>query len=141
MRSIRRRLRRGSAATEFAVWLPLVMTMISGLVDFSWFMSRYQNVVRIARDSARTGSATYEQPLLDAPGSKVVPAAEAHALEAFTMMNMDCYEPECTVNVTYREDPYNLLEVEIRYKYEPLIGLYKFDGNLYSKFVMLHEYQ
>ena len=140
MRSIRRRLRRGSAATEFAVWLLLMMTMISGLVDFSWFMSRYHNVVRIARDAARTGSATYEHPSLDA-GSKVVPAAEDHALAAFTMMNMECYEPECTVNVTYREDPYNQLEVEIRYKYEPLIGLYKFDGNLYSKFIMLHEFQ
>ena len=141
MRSLTRRSRRASAATEFAIWLPLVMVMISGVIDFSWYMSRYHNVVRIARDAARTGAATYEHPIDDAPGSRVVPAAQAHALEAFVIMNMGCEEPDCNVDVTYREDPMKHIEVAITYRFEPLMGLYKFDGVLFSRFVMLHEFQ
>jgi Flp pilus assembly protein TadG len=139
-RPLARKKRRGSAATEFALWVFPIMTLISGMVDFSWYMSRYQNIVRVARDSARTGAAVYESPD-DTPGEFTVPAANAHALASFKMMNMECVAPDCIITVSYREDPYKQLQVEIVYEFEPLIGLYKFTPNLYSRFVMLHEFQ
>ena len=139
-RPLARQQRRGSATTEFALWVPLILMLISGMVDFSWYMSRYQNIVRIARDSARTGAAVYEAPG-DVPGEFTVPAANAHALASFEMMKMKCEAPDCIITVSYREDPFKQLQVEILYEFEPLIGLYKFTPNLYSRFVMLHEFQ
>ena len=138
--SLSRRERRGSAATEFALWVFPIMVLISGLVDFSWYMSRYHNVVRVARDAARTGAAIYEHDV-GFKGELVVPAARDHAYLAFEMMNMDCIEPECTIDVAYLTDPYDHVAVAVTYQYQPLVGLYRFEPTLYSRFVMLHEYQ
>ena len=49
--------RRGSAAIEFAFWLPLVMVMLSGIIDFGWYMARSEIVMRASRDGARQGAA------------------------------------------------------------------------------------
>ncbi len=135
---LRRLRRRGSAATEFALWMPLITLLFSGMVDFSWYMSRYHNIVRVARDAARVAVSTYENPVDDAAGSLMIPAAEAHAIKSLTMMGMPCLD---CVTVTYSKVPFKHIKVEVQYDFEPLVGFYKWDGILYSKFVMHYEYQ
>jgi Flp pilus assembly protein TadG len=47
---------RGVAAVEFALVLPLFLTMVLGAIDWGWFFYIDQLVTNAAREGARTGS-------------------------------------------------------------------------------------
>lgn len=56
LRPSSRRLRRGSQAVEFALVLPVLVTMLLALVDYGWFFLRQALVVNSVRESLRFGS-------------------------------------------------------------------------------------
>jgi Flp pilus assembly protein TadG len=49
--------RRGIAAVEFGLWVPAIMLMLSGIIDFGWYISQSEIVMRAARDGSRAGAA------------------------------------------------------------------------------------
>ncbi len=51
-----RRARRGSQAVEFALTLPVLVTMLLALVDYGWFFLRQAMVVNTVRESMRFGA-------------------------------------------------------------------------------------
>ena len=89
------RSRRGSTVTEFAIWLPVMVIIFSGMVDLSWQLSQYQKLVRITRDAARVAAATYENPQFMEPGSLSIIAGEDYARDACARLNMD----DCDIEV------------------------------------------
>lgn len=50
--------RRGSQAVEFALIMPVMMALMSGIVDFGWYFRQQAVVNTIVRDAARRGSVT-----------------------------------------------------------------------------------
>ena len=134
------RTRRGSAATEFAILLPLIVTMFSGMVDLSWQLSRYQHLVRVTRDAARVAAATYENPQYTEPGSLSIPAAEDYATEALTLVNMPCSDGGCSIDVQRLETTPPQMQVSISYSVDPLVGLFPLDNEIEAQFSMAYEY-
>lgn len=60
---LRRPRRRGNNAIEFALILPVLMMILTGIADYGWYFSQNQGVVMAAREGARAGAIS---PRLDA---------------------------------------------------------------------------
>ncbi len=125
--------RRGSAAIEFGFWLPIVMVMLSGIIDFGWYMARSEIVMRAARDGARQGAAV--QNTADAESE-----ANAQANDSLAALNY----PGCTVTTTTDVDANDLewLETSVSCPFDPLIGIAPgLPGNIGYQFMMYLELQ
>lgn len=134
-----RRQRRGANAVEFGLWIPVLFVLFAGLVDLSWLMSRYQNVVRAARDGARVGVAIIEDDD-DVPGSVMGPVAEDHAKAILDGVGMTC-DTGCTVEAKLINDGSDMLEVRVVYPFEPLIGFLPLKTDMKSQFTMMVQQQ
>lgn len=129
----RDRTRRGSAAIEFGFWLPVVIVMLSGIIDFGWYMSRSEIVMRAARDGARQGAAV--QNTADA-----IAEANSQANDSLDALSY----AGCTVATTTDIDTNNLewLETSVSCPFDPLIGIAPgLPGNIGYNFMMYLELQ
>ncbi|MFK7928437.1 MAG: TadE family protein [Myxococcota bacterium] len=137
----RRRGRAGGAAIEFALWLPVMMTVASGIIDTSWMMSRYHQVTRAARDAARVGISVIE-PEDVAPGSMVSSAAEDHAQAVLNGVGMGCPPSTCVTDATIiNTGGRDYLRMDVQWEYEPLMGLLPLNTTLRSTFTMMLQQQ
>lgn len=50
------RRRRGAAAVEMAVVMPVLFTMVFGIIEFGWMLAVQNAMVHAAREGARVGS-------------------------------------------------------------------------------------
>jgi len=73
----RRDRQRGAAAVEFALVLPLLLTLVLGSIDWGWFFFIDQLVTNAAREGARAGSVLPPRPTSTA--SQAEDAAEQAA--------------------------------------------------------------
>jgi Flp pilus assembly protein TadG len=73
----RRDPQRGAAAVEFALVLPLLLTLVLGSIDWGWFFFIDQLVTNAAREGARAGSVLPPRPTSTA--SQAEDAAEQAA--------------------------------------------------------------
>ena len=48
--------RRGNNAIEFALLLPVLLTLVFGAIEYSWYFVQYEAVVRAAQVGVRAGS-------------------------------------------------------------------------------------
>lgn len=58
---------RGAEAIEFAVTIPILLVLLSGMVDFAWYFSQQRELIAAVREGARTGSVT---PWTEAPADR-----------------------------------------------------------------------
>jgi Flp pilus assembly protein TadG len=49
----KRSTRKGSTAVEFALVAPILLTLLTGIMDYSWYMSQRSAVVFATQDGAR----------------------------------------------------------------------------------------
>ncbi|MCB9675569.1 MAG: pilus assembly protein [Alphaproteobacteria bacterium] len=125
--------RRGSAAIEFAFWLPVVMVMLSGIIDFGWYMSRSEIVMRAARDGARQGAAAQL-------AADFVSDADAQANSTLSALGYG----GCNVSTTQGTDANSLtyLATTVDCPYSELIGMAPgLPTNIMYKFTMYTELQ
>jgi Flp pilus assembly protein TadG len=128
-----KRNRRGSAAIEFGFWVAITMTMLSGIIDFGWYMSRSEIVMRAARDGARQGAAAQKQV-------DVVSDANAQATSTLGMLNYD----GCTVQTTTDTDSNDLayLSTNVNCPFTKLLGIAPgIPGTIQYTFTMYTEIQ
>lgn len=138
---IQRRRRRGGAAIEFGLWLPVIMSMLAGIVDIGWMMHAHHNVVRAARDGARVGVAVIEGDDVVA-GTEAKDVAEDHARAILDGVRMTCTDANCNVAAdVIREDGVNYLRVTVGYDFEPLVKFLPLETRLQSQFVMMLQQQ
>lgn len=50
------RRRRGAAAVEMALVMPVLFTMLFGIIEFGWMLSVQNSMVNAAREGARVGA-------------------------------------------------------------------------------------
>jgi Flp pilus assembly protein TadG len=71
---------RGAAAVEFALVLPIFLTLVLGAIDWGWFFFIDQVVTNCAREGARAGTLLAPPPISTAAEAE---AAAKKASEAF----------------------------------------------------------
>ena len=116
---IRRRPRRGVAAIEFGFWFPFMVVLLTGLMDFSWYMSEAQNAMQAARDGARTGASAGDNPSTTDVNESVAQAV-AGAEIVLTSMGMSC---DPVVAVPDQFQTYDVIRVSVSCPHTPLVGL------------------
>jgi len=75
-----RKAERGAAAVEFALLLPLLMTILLGTIDWGYYFFVQQVVTNAAREGARVGSVT----VAGTPGADPAATAKAQAQSYLT---------------------------------------------------------
>jgi hypothetical protein len=116
------RSRRGVAAVEFALTLPVFLLVLTGVIELSNFISNFHHVQRAARDGARVGSITLEGP--NPNGDLIRAAAAEQALFVLEASGKPC-EDGCTISTDwYQDGDYMMVEVIVEYPYTPLTWLY-----------------
>jgi len=134
--------RRGAAAIEFGLWMPILAILLSGLVDLSWFMSRYHLVQRATMDGVRFGiRKAAEEDTSDAQGSKQVPAAEARALSVLSGFGLSSPTVNATLIPNGGGCPFDRLEMDTTVDFQPLIGFIPMPTVITADFAMMSEIQ
>ncbi len=155
-----RRIRRGSAAIEFALWLPVLFFLLSAVVDWGAYWATRVTIARATMDGTRRGSATFEPDTMPdgstvTPGSLVVPAAEARAATALqAMFGSPCgscvitgqYCPANTNTAACRGDetngpPFDAVVLRIDYPFAPYFGFSSTPTMITEEFLMAVERQ
>lgn len=101
------RRRRGAAALEFALWMPVMLLMFGGIVDLSLYMNNVHGVVRVVREAARLTASTGLGGLVATTTTAIDAEMEAncltHANKVLTDMNDSC-GTGCTLTCAWRTD-------------------------------------
>lgn len=117
-----RRNRGANAAIEFALLLPVVISIFGSIIDISLFVTRAHVIQRVSRDSARVASATLEGGTTHT-GVGITTAARDQAIVALAQARLPC-SAGCTVTTEWRTaSGTRVIFVSIRYPYHALMGL------------------
>lgn len=148
---------RGIAATEFALWLPILVLLVAGVIDWGAYMNTRAGVTRAVIDGARVGASKFESDT-DAAGSISAPAATARATEVLTNLGLPC-TTGCVVSAQFcprdtagpcdattsggvtQNPPVDSLLVSIRYDFVPWFGFAFTPTTVTDSFVMAMESQ
>jgi Flp pilus assembly protein TadG len=122
-----RKHRRGTAAVEMAIILPLLMAILLGCVDFGRFAYTYIAVTNASRSGAAFASShpftattrqTWEQRTRD--------AAVAEMGAAFDEANIDVPSPV----VTTESDGLKRVRVKVTYPFETIVNWHMWDNQI-----------
>lgn len=121
------RARRGIAAIEFALWLPLLILMVAGAVDLGWYLWVHEAAQSAAREGARNAAVLTSSPSGSGPAteSDIETEAIAHTGDVLTAAGWTC-GAGCVITSTWFEDPgtgWYLLTVAVTLPYEAPIGI------------------
>ena len=121
MRSHRRhRSRRGASALELALTFPIILSVISVVADFGWYLALQTHVLQAVGEGARMGVT------IDVDDS---PTPTEYALEhtqnVLTGLGVPCEdEDHCDIEATLETlGSLEVLRVQAAVTYEPVIGL------------------
>ena len=131
-----RNLRRGGAAIEFALVLPILVALLFGIMEYGWLFLQQSNLIAAVREGTRVG-VTYAKD--DTPDPTT--AAEARVAEALESYGFDA--DSATVAATYEgSSPDEKLKVTASVPYAPLLGvMIAVPDNLSGEMTMLLEVQ
>lgn len=115
--------RRGAAAIEFALLLPVLAVMVTGVADAGWYMHETQLAAQAVREGARVGAGVR----LDGTPSPAS-VATTRTLQVLEMTSVD--PSVVTVDATYSNrlssgscDTDDTLTVRATFPFQPLVGL------------------
>ena len=133
----RRSARRGASAIEFALTLPLVLAVVSAVLDYGWYLTQAANVLAAVREGARYG-VTVDQD--DGPETAAVNQTEA----ALAALGVQCggAAGDCTVDASVGQTgTLDSLTVSVEVGYIPLMGLVPTPEHLRGALTMALEDQ
>ncbi len=121
--------RRGAAAVEMALVLPILLLLVVGAIDWGWFFVQQATVVVIARDAAHAGALSKDAPA-DRAAARARGALQAHA------PNLS----DGTVEVVILDEPVgDVVGVTVSVPFEPLLGLVPVPSHLAAATAMRVE--
>jgi Flp pilus assembly protein TadG len=125
---------------EFAFWLPILMLLVSGIIDLGWYISRYNNVVRAAKDGARYGATIIEDQDV-VTGTQIEASAADQAALVLEGLGMDC-DAGCSIDAVYDvSSDRAAVVVTVTYPFEPLIGFTGVGTSISAQFTMMAQQQ
>lgn len=126
--------RRGAAAVEFALTLPVVIVVATAILDYSWFLNRSADVLTAVREGTRHGT-TIEQE--DDPVTEAI----SHTETALGTYGLSC-SGGCDIEAQLNDlDGITTLTVQTRVPYEPIVGLVPTPENMGATLTMALEDQ
>lgn len=97
----RARAERGAAAVEFALLVPILFTLVFGIIDFGWAINRNTVVNNAAREGVRLASLGEDSSRIS---TSVQSALNDMGLDASTVsVNLSCLKPDGTACGTWGE--------------------------------------
>jgi Flp pilus assembly protein TadG len=126
--------RRGGAAIEFALILPVLLVLIFGVVEYAWLFFEQTNLVSAVREGARYG-VTLDQTGSPSPTSGAQSRTSTVLTGTYNMSG-------ATITATQSgASPSEVLNVTASFPYTPLIGLVPTPSTLNASMTMLLEIQ
>ena len=111
--------RRAAAAVEFALTLPILMVLLSSILDYGWYFWRRSALTMITADAVRLGVAI---PRSSTPGPETM--AEIYAQTMMMDAGVPCPGPDCVMQTTRESHGgYSFLRLQTTLQYEPLVGM------------------
>ena len=111
--------RRGGAAVEFALTLPVLLLVFAGMVDLSLYVHARHDVQRAAREGAHFAAMTRD---LDGSGTAEA-AGRTQALAALDALDADC-GGGCTVDAERQTaDGWSMVRVRVTAPWTAPVGL------------------
>jgi hypothetical protein len=140
--------RRGSAAIEFALWLPVMLMFVAAIVDYGFYMTTRVSVARGAMEGVRVGATVFEPNSVVPPGSVVGVKARQRSIRVLNDLGIACPGTNCSVTASYCPAasapcfaPFDAIEVQVNYTFEPLFGLVPVPTTMIEKQLMAVENQ
>jgi hypothetical protein len=125
--------RRGNTVVEFALALPVLLAMLTGVADYGLYFMQRAAILNAAKDATRIAVASPEN-------QSPITMAEEHAagiLEAGLTTCTDCSTVASVVDL----DGWLALQVRVTRPYEPLAGLIPAPGQVSAAVTMALEHQ
>ncbi len=116
------RRRKGSAAVEFALVLPVFVMFIFGMMEFSWAFFQRTTVIHAVRNGCRVGSVVHP----DGDDRGMPPAvAEANITDLLDNLGIDCGGgASCNFDISQVGDsPSEALDCSFSMDWDPLLGI------------------
>ena len=132
--------RRGGAAIEFAFVLPILILVVTGVVEWGRYINQELVVLHAVREGARMGSAMSDTTLEDETETAAMLALSEERVRA--VLADGGVESEASATVTtsvVEEDGLQLIRVEVEVGYTPLVGLVPAPESLRGDFAMMLE--
>jgi len=107
--------RRGAAAIEFALTLPVFVLMLGGALEWGWVMPHELDAEHVARDAARAGA-------LAAPGQDPIALATTRATQALAEQGVDPGRATVAVSLGNAVSG-TTIQVQVTVPYDTLLGL------------------
>ena len=123
--------RRGAAAIEFALVVPVALVMLYGIAEYSWYMFNFMTVTTAVQEGVRTGSFVASE---DDPAA----VATAKVREQLTLYGL--HGDTATVTTAMTTDTYgDVLSVRVQVPYTALVGLIPVPDTLDQRASAFHE--
>ncbi len=114
-RPLRTRARRGAYALEFALALPVLLALITGAMDWGWYIYQTSTVSEAAWQGARIGAGITD-------GDEAKAAAAAAVQQALDQMNLtNQQQPEISTEMV-QEGSHQVLQVTVSIPYAGTFG-------------------
>ncbi len=131
----RRDRRRGAAAVEFALVLPLFVTVLFGVIEYGWVFYQNFNVASSVRDGLRVGVTVAQ---VASPDPKATAVKRTQDLLTAVGIN----PASVTLNATYNgTPPSKTLSLSASTPYKALIGFVPVPSTIAYSMTMLLELQ
>ncbi len=125
----RNRKRRGTAVVEMAVVLPVLLTILFGIIEFGWTFMVYQSITNAAREACRIA-------VLEGSTDGDI---NTRVQKYMTLVGVDNYEVDITHSTS--DDPTETIIIRVPYADVSLLGGYfgPTDFNIAGKASMRKE--
>lgn len=128
--------RRGATAVEFALTMPILIAVLGGLLEYSWYLQSLAGVVHATREGVRYGATLAAK---DSPEVE----AEAHAAVVLKGLGVDCSgAATCAFAGTVASTgTLDALTLQTTVTYVPIAGLVPAPETLFASVTMALEQQ
>lgn len=141
-RGVRPSGRRGSASVEFALLLPVAVSILTITSDVGWYLWRHAGVLEAAREGSRVGADVVDSATSAGAATEldITEAARTHALAVLQAQGLEC-GAGCEVTATWDTDVtsgYELLTTRVQYPYHPFVGVWAgLEGPVSAEFTVM----
>lgn len=132
-----RKDRRGAAAIEFALCFPIFIAILFGILEYGWIFYEQANVIAAVRSGVRFG--VTQDPDTDTTYLTDAEETVRTSLAGLGIRPSDLTNATITASTSASTSATNLLTVQCRIPYTPVVGLVPVPTQISYSMTMLME--